>query len=264
MSDVWGLMPKAQDDDETIEEAIARLIAEHEADEAAHLGVGEALQSHKASEIIDHAAESIVDDKLALGVVKQYRLSGNEIQLFFSFESLDGWTHNITAGDQKILGTIMQTGTTINNVKYLHTEPAGTGDIHNYGKKTFFQVAMQFNSVADVLAYIVTGEDPQLGDAHGFGFTVQGGKIYAVVYYEGDEYKTEIVGATPTAFHVYRCLLDPAAAKIYYYIDNVLVHTQTEHIPGDTVPTLVSFYIKNLAAANKYVALRNFFFSREY
>jgi len=40
---VWGLLPKAQDDAETIEQAIARLIAEHETDSGAHTGIGESI-----------------------------------------------------------------------------------------------------------------------------------------------------------------------------------------------------------------------------
>jgi hypothetical protein len=58
------MLAKSQTDNETIEEAIARIVAEHESDEEAHLGVGDSLQSHKASEIIDHLASSIIADKL--------------------------------------------------------------------------------------------------------------------------------------------------------------------------------------------------------
>jgi len=61
---VWGQLEKAQDDDETIEEAIARLIAEHETDAGAHTGAGESLETHKAQDVIDHKAESILNDKL--------------------------------------------------------------------------------------------------------------------------------------------------------------------------------------------------------
>ena len=61
---IWGLLAKNQNDNETIEEAIDRKIAAHEADAEAHLSATGSLQSHKASEIIDHIAESIVNDKL--------------------------------------------------------------------------------------------------------------------------------------------------------------------------------------------------------
>ena len=67
----WGMLEKSQTDPEKIEEAIARLIAEHNNDEAAHLGAGQSLQSHKASEIIDHAISSVVSDKIAEGAVHE-------------------------------------------------------------------------------------------------------------------------------------------------------------------------------------------------
>lgn len=60
---VWGQLAKAQDDAETIEEAIARLIAEHESDAGAHTGAGESLETHKSQEIVDHPAGSILADK---------------------------------------------------------------------------------------------------------------------------------------------------------------------------------------------------------
>jgi len=61
---VWGLLLKSLVSNETIEQAIARLITAHNDDEEAHTGVGQSLQSHKGSEIIDHIAESVLNDKL--------------------------------------------------------------------------------------------------------------------------------------------------------------------------------------------------------
>jgi hypothetical protein len=75
----WSLIPKSQTDDETIEQAIARLILEHEADEASHLGAGESLQSHKAAEIIDHLAESIIEDKIGDGAVSSRCITSDQI-----------------------------------------------------------------------------------------------------------------------------------------------------------------------------------------
>lgn len=79
---VWGQLSKAQDDNETIEEAIVRLIAVHEADAGAHTGAGEALETHKAQDVIDHPADSIVPDKF----------SQKEAVLQTLFETLDPWT----------------------------------------------------------------------------------------------------------------------------------------------------------------------------
>lgn len=59
----WDSLQKNATDDETIEQAIARLIAVHEGDSNSHLGVGESLQAHKNADVIDHPQQSIVMDK---------------------------------------------------------------------------------------------------------------------------------------------------------------------------------------------------------
>lgn len=60
----WENLAKNGLNAQTISEAIAEGIAAHEDDPGAHLGAGESLESHRASEIIDHLAESVVNDKL--------------------------------------------------------------------------------------------------------------------------------------------------------------------------------------------------------
>jgi len=60
---LWGALEKAQDDAQTIEEAIIAAVAAHEADAEAHLGAGESLAAHKAQDVIDHPQGSILTDK---------------------------------------------------------------------------------------------------------------------------------------------------------------------------------------------------------
>jgi hypothetical protein len=61
----WGSLPKAQDNQQTIDEAISSAITQHEQDPTAHLGEGESLQQHKSNEVIDHLKNSIVPDKFS-------------------------------------------------------------------------------------------------------------------------------------------------------------------------------------------------------
>ena len=61
---VWGLLPKAQDDGTTIDEAIAAAIVAHEEDPDAHMGTGESIDVHRANTVIDHPQASVVPDKL--------------------------------------------------------------------------------------------------------------------------------------------------------------------------------------------------------
>lgn len=62
---IWGNLNRATNDATSIDEAIGEAIEAHNDDPTSHLGPDQALQSHRASEIIDHIAESVVNDKLA-------------------------------------------------------------------------------------------------------------------------------------------------------------------------------------------------------
>jgi len=77
---VWGNLVKSQISAEKVEEAIARIIAEHELDPNAHVDEGESLYSHKASEIIDHIAQSIITDKLKDLSVSTAKIINEEIE----------------------------------------------------------------------------------------------------------------------------------------------------------------------------------------
>lgn len=61
---IWGNLNRATNDATSIDEAIGEAIEAHNDDPTSHLGPDQALQSHRASEIIDHIAESVVNDKI--------------------------------------------------------------------------------------------------------------------------------------------------------------------------------------------------------
>jgi len=79
MNPVWENLFKNQEDAEKIEAAIYRIVAEHCADETSHLGIGESLSSHRASEIIDHAAKSIIAEIIADGAVLNKHITSAQI-----------------------------------------------------------------------------------------------------------------------------------------------------------------------------------------
>ncbi len=94
---IWGLLMESLTSSKTIRQAIADMIADHEADPTAHLSETGSLQSHKASEIIDHLAESIVSDKIAVQTVNIEQLNTKDYFLeFLPWTSLDGFTSHLT------------------------------------------------------------------------------------------------------------------------------------------------------------------------
>ena len=62
----WGQLQKAQDDSETIEEAIARFVDEHNDEPQSHLSDGQSLHNHSHENVIDHPAFSVPQEKLSL------------------------------------------------------------------------------------------------------------------------------------------------------------------------------------------------------
>lgn len=62
---IWGDLDRANNDGTKIDQAIDEAINAHNDDPDAHLGPTQSLESHRASEIIDHRAESVVNDKIA-------------------------------------------------------------------------------------------------------------------------------------------------------------------------------------------------------
>ena len=99
---VWGLLAKAQDNPQTIEQRIAEMIAQHEADPEAHMGPGESIENHRINNIIDHPQQSIVADKMSAGysfvdIDTLTYFSGNISNCLFSFDSLFGYIYQDTS-----------------------------------------------------------------------------------------------------------------------------------------------------------------------
>lgn len=85
----WGAQPKSQVDPETVEEAITRIVAQHEHDPASHLGENESIEAHRSSEIIDHLAQSVVADKITDGSLELYHFSATRFYIPISPKDLD-------------------------------------------------------------------------------------------------------------------------------------------------------------------------------
>lgn len=75
---IWGNLARANNDATLIDEAIEAAVVTHNNDPDAHLGDDQALQSHRAAEIIDHLAESVVNDKIRAGARTFAAIVGTE------------------------------------------------------------------------------------------------------------------------------------------------------------------------------------------
>lgn len=267
-TETWGEMPKAQDDGQKIEERIAELIAAHEADPEAHLSETGSLQSHKASEIIDHLAESIVDDKVKSGELGQSRLSSTEIQLYTAFESLDGWLSSGSEIAAGLLGAKIRTSSVLNNEAFFVAEAYGFDPVLNLDKKSSFTLALSFDF--DTSQTVRIGHHNQSFDdtTVGYGFKVVNGQLYCVVYYsDGASFLEEATAVSGFVKHqtlVFRAELDPDTGEISFYLNGSLLHVSSRDVSGLTDVQFFSLTVHNDAASARAIYPRSLLFSRVY
>jgi len=259
-TEIWGLLAKSATDSETIEDAIIRLIAAHNDDETAHLEVGQSLQSHKASEIIDHLALSIVADKIADGQVDFAKLSSDSLMLISCFESLDGWQYDMDGSGGKILSTFytkIYSGSVNGNWTSYWIPGASGYPICDFSKKMLFQTTLRLGSSSSQEMYL------QCGIGKWFGFHIVNGNLYANVYNGSTETEVQISGITLTDDHVYRVIFDPSVPAFYYYVDGILKATISTGLPTGNAYDGPFYYIKTSSNAQRYFIVHDVLFSRD-
>lgn len=163
---VWGLLQKSLLDGETIEEAIVRLILVHTTDPTSHLGASESLQSHKASLIIDHVANSVVRDKITF----------DRFAIDDMFYTIDAWDKSAGTTLPAISNVLIATSGAINDTDDM---ALGTFD------ETAGQNYMSLNPVflTRVLLKGITNQHVYIGNMEGAGLTGYGFYIHDATLY---------------------------------------------------------------------------------
>jgi len=214
---VWGLLPKAQDNAQTIDEAIASAISTHEADSEAHTGTGESLETHKSQEIIDHPAGSVLVDKH----------TNTEWLLDTTFQSLTNWstTGDINIADLTGITMYVEWGATDTSRIY-----SVANFISNFFDKDFnmmYQVMFRWDGTNSHINAWFGFFDTYDTSADGFGFQIRDGALYATVGCGGSLLDEEIAGIDIAEAHIYRAQYNAEANEVEFFIDGTLMETIT-------------------------------------
>jgi hypothetical protein len=166
----WGSLPKAQDDETTIDEAIALAIQAHEEDPTSHLGEGESIDEHRKSEVIDHLASSVYDDKLA------YDRNVWDIS-FSDLANMDTGSGVELQG----LDTAYMHSSNSTNSQWIY---GSVGDmipasVFYYTKLPRVLVEIMLTQNSSQLGYILAG---YRDESEGFGFKILNNKIYGFYF----------------------------------------------------------------------------------
>lgn len=222
----WGQLPKSQIDPEKIEEAIARMIADHLNDPNAHIENGQSLYNHKVSEVIDHVAESIVRDKVKDFEIDLTKLVLNKKIIFFNGGSTDGLylqgNYFMYTNLGNVLFGINQNGedwavieTDAEDLPWDLTKPI-----------TSIETIIGFGPISNTTINIGIGEE------YGFGFMIKNNEIYAYWKWPGQSDAHEIEPLDAEKTYHFRATRY-ANEKVEFYIDEELVYTATENLPEE-------------------------------
>lgn len=235
MSEVWGLMPKAQDNNQKIDDAIAQAIANHESDSEAHLGEGEALQSHKAGAILDHKIGSVLNDKL----------STSEISFSTNFDSLDSWQKVGTEIINQFPGVSLYADGSGEKIIKLYTESPYTLPTLDYSKHHFFQSTTRIDCPSTGKLFFGNTYSYTQEPTQGYGFYFTGGKIYGFIHNGSTVLTTELSVSYLWRHHVYRAQWDPDLKTIYFIVDGVQKGSITDEDIDFDIDFVVMYYLKS-------------------
>jgi len=219
----WGALAKAQDDPQTIDQAIAAAIATHESDSDAHLGAGESLETHKSQEVIDHPAGSVLGDKQTWGelvITDNFTVPGrwNKIGAWEEFD-LHGVNLHIEAATE---------------VKAFYTQPAnGQWDI-DAADDGMVQIAVEFASDEEK-ATVHTGafDFSTPYNTHnqtlirGMGFKLVDNVLKGIWRYGGTTYETDAITFDFYFIMILRVQYDAATKTANFYRNGELVGSIT-------------------------------------
>ena len=260
----WGDLTKSQEDDETIEEAIARLIAAHNDDEEAHLDTGQSLESHKAAEIIDHLASSVIRDKILDGVITMDKWARDYYICMPALNTTEGWA---TAGTiaYEVFSRGISTTAVLNNIAYSYAG-SDTAISMNYQYDFFGQFVCDFHYKTNQLAYIGFGETDYLsGEGSFIGFRIEDAKIYAVYYHDvtgAVEYELECEDIDIYNNNIFSIKYTATTKKIEWFINGDLI---TSHVYDDAPDFLDNIFVaelKTLETSKKKLVFSNILYTR--
>jgi len=260
---VWGLLEKSQTDPETIEEAIDRLILVHNESEESHLGAGQSLQSHKASEIIDHIVASIIADKIKDGEVIVPKLGFDRFFVMPEMESTDAWSKvNEGTGAAIICSSIgclrLAGGNAVGNKTIIYAQSVEEYVADNLDPSLSVRLSDTSPNAQDI-GIAIGAADPfsVAAEMIGMKYIKADAKTYAFyIYYDVDhfeEVKYEIDNTQPDK-NIWKIVVDDTAKTIKYYIDDVLKQTidYTAHPPLIESVNLFGIGSRNASAGLTY------------
>jgi hypothetical protein len=207
--DTWGALVKSQIDSETIEEAISRLIAEHESDPEAHTGPNESLEVHRATGILDHKVGSVLSDKWTM----------TEFSISEDFRTVDHWEQigDVSTSNWPALYLYVEWGATNKSEIYREIQIPQLYLSREYDQ--MFQVTALYDFLSNNFhSWLGIGLEDEL-PRYGYGFVINNGELRACIANDNVRTFSDLISIDLNVAHIYRGQVIAEEGKVYFYID---------------------------------------------
>ncbi len=252
---VWGNLGEAQDNPQTIDEAIAAAILVHEADSEAHTGTGESLETHKTQSVLDHPPASVVIDKLT--ATEEYH--------DINFDTLDAWAKSTNVYLETFADCRIYVDFDAPN-QYLKADLDIPDLWLNYDYDIVFQTIFRYTD--DHFSDVYMGFFNSLSSPTaqpGFGFHIAGNVLKGRWYYGGSAHETSAISVNFNGeFHVYRAFYNSLDTSVHFYVDGEEVAVLSNGSAPSSSFADVGYYLAGDASHTNTLIVRRLQFSRGY
>ena len=249
----WGSLAKSANDTTRVEQSIQHYVGTHDENPNAHMGEDYALGAHRLATALDHVDGSVRFVHLAM-----------DSQIGMSvFESLDGWTTDgfCYAG---VFGASIQTDlVSVINPAYMITNSRAGSPYIKFDKNPFFQTTVRLGQLFDCTYYFTAGDMKiDIDNNRGFGFKVVDDQLYAV-WADGSGEETELIQTITQGDFCLRAYIDSTEEKIYFYVNGVLVHTESDIDTSAFTMEYFLYYAYTDDAFNKAYSIKDWLFQQD-
>lgn len=201
----WGALPKAQDNPQTIDEAISAAILAHEEDPTAHLGDGESLEQHKANEVLDHPQASVVADKIG----------ASDFIYTYNFETIDTFPDSV----QLVMD---YAGNPYLYLEYGYTPNAYVEFTQNIIPEIYDEEKIMTLGFGGRIEYAETNLNGYFAFKN-LRFQIVAGVLKARFYRGASYNEVDLSAIDISVFHFYKIIYIPTDNLAYFYIDGLQV-----------------------------------------
>jgi hypothetical protein len=235
----WAMLPKSQIDNETIEQAIERLIIAHEENPNSHLGVGESIDVHRKTEIVDHLAGSVLNDKFTM---KEFSYS-TDFKDLINYETF-GWT------SVDLFSLILETDFGDNNKSFAYLQFYRPSPYLDTRKDLLIQFVSQVDqSNTNGKIYLGLNTTNTITGNEFIGFERINGVTKAIVKTDTSTISSSAISVDMANPHLYRVQYIHGQLKYYFYIDGQIV-AEISKTNGDIITEGGPFFYSEVTATN--------------